>query len=370
MNLFKPAYYNMKKDLSQRVIALQKEKSKSKLRKVALDTSLPTNLRAIAVERLGNADVCETVLMEYVGNPNQDISARSFFSLLSEAEFYHTVAETLGDQSRLERIFRECGNWDMKAIIVSHLDDPALLEDLAINEGEKWGGYPYYTDVARAAVRQIKDDDALIRVAIRGDRDAAVTAAECVCYSESCAEIALNSPHIHARIKAVERMPDPSALTGPLRERLLPDILEDPTNETLPIKLLALCGDDLAGLLLYCTDNDQMNKWRIEHNKGFFNLEEAVVSKVDPDELYPALKRIYDSHAHHTLGFHGRDSLRNVSRCTQAMHKNGILAEQIEAEFPPTLNVHCTDVSYYGDGYEKSYDYEDDEIMEFWHRED
>lgn len=362
MNLFKPTYYNMKKDLSQRVIALQKEKIKSKLRKVALDTGLPTNLRAIAVERLSDADVCEAVLMEYAGkDPCQKVYSEGA---------YHAAAETLGDPSRLERILRECGNWDMKAIIVSHLDDPALLEDLAINEGEKWGDDPYYTKVIRAAVRQIKDDDALIRVAIRGDRDAAVTAAECVCYSESCAEIALTSPHIRAKIKAVERMPDPSALVGPLRERLLPGILEDPTNETLPIKLLALCGDDLAGLLLYCTDNDQMNKWRIEHNKGFFNLEEAVVSKVDPDELYPALKRIYDSHAHHTLGFHGRDSLRNVSRCTQAMHKNGILAEQIEAEFPPTLNVHCTDVSYYGDGYEKSYDYEDDEIMEFWHRED
>lgn len=242
MNLFKPAYYNMKKDLSQRVIALQKEKSKSKLRKVALDTSLPTNLRAIAVERLGNADVCETVLMEYVGNPNQDISALSFFSLLSKAEFYHTVAETLGDQSRLERIFRECGNWDMKAIIVSHLDDQTLLEDLAFNEGEKWGESTFYTRVAQAAIRRIKDDEALVRIAIRGDRDAAVTAAECVCYSESCAEIALNSPHIRAKIKAVERMPDPSALAGPLRERLLPAILEDPTKfEKVPQPVCSPC---------------------------------------------------------------------------------------------------------------------------------
>ena len=363
MNLFKPAYYNMKKNLAQRKEALRKEKSKSKLRKVAMDSGLDSSLRAIAIERLGNPEVCEAVLMERAG---KDPTERIY-----SVEAYHAAAETLGDPSRLERILRECGNWDMKAIIVSHIEDPVLLEELAVKEGEKRHGYSYYSKVAKAAVGQIKDDDALVRIAIHGDSDAAKEAACRVRYSESCEEIALNSPHIHARITAVERMPDPSALAGPLRERLLPDILEDPTRgeNITPIKLLALCGDDLARLLRYCTENDQMNDWSIRHNKGFFKLED-IVSKVDPEELYTALKRIYDKHVYHTVKFHGRDSLRNVSRCTQAMHKNGILAEQIEAEFPPTLNVHCTDVSYYGDGYEKSYDYEDDEIMEFWHRED
>ncbi|MBQ6326535.1 MAG: hypothetical protein IJI26_10765 [Clostridia bacterium] len=364
MSLFKPAYYDMKKDLSRREDALCREKSRSKLRKAALDADLDSRLRAIAVKRLGDADVCEAVLMERAGkDPCQKVCSEGA---------YHAAAETLGDPSRLARILRECGNWDMKAIVVAHLDDPALLEDLAINEGEKWGSDPYYTKVAQGAVGRLKDDAALTRVAVRAFHAyPAEDAAKRISTFEAVQEIALNSPYMGARIKAVDRLSDPSALTGPLRERLLPGILEDPTKgeNRGPTELLALCGDGLARLLLYCTDNDRFgdraNRYR---HMGDFKVEEAV-PKADPDELYPALKRIYDKYANHTVGYHGRDSLRNVARCIGVMHDNGILTERIEAELPPTLKVHYADTDYYGDGYEKSARDEGDETMVLWHRE-
>ena len=286
MGLFTPAYYNMKKSLDQRAEALRKENSKGRLRRVALDADIDSYLRTIAVKRLGEADVCEAMLMELAQkNPVQKI--------YSEAP-YHAAAEMLGDPSRLEHILLKCGNWDMKAIIVSHLDNPALLEDLASNEGEKWGSDPDYTKVALEAVKQIKDNAALVRVALRTSHAyLAEEAAKRVSTFEAVQEIALNSPYMDAKIKAVDRLSDPSVLMEPLREQLLPGILEDPVKEQYPTRLLALCGDDLARLLLYCTNNADFNDRATKYKyMGDFKVEETIVSKVDPDKLYSALKHI------------------------------------------------------------------------------
>ena len=58
----------------------------------------------------------------------------------------------------------------------------------------------------------------MVRIAIRADRDAAVEAARRVRYSESCAEITLNSPHIRARTTAVERITSGHNYITPLYE--------------------------------------------------------------------------------------------------------------------------------------------------------
>ena len=89
MGLFKPLYYNQKKPYRERVMALQNEKSRKRLRRAALDTDLDNRLQGIAIEKLQDPDLCEAVLMEFASKTPLD-GPNNY-----QMERYHSATKTL-----------------------------------------------------------------------------------------------------------------------------------------------------------------------------------------------------------------------------------------------------------------------------------
>ena len=337
MGLFKPVYYNEKKSESQKRQAMEKEKNPGRLRKAALDQSLDYELRAIAIGNLRDPEVCEAVLMEYAGrNPKE--GPVSFLCMPYNAAA--GVLAELGDQARLERLLDKCSSHAIQAIIVGQIKEPALLERTAIHPGDN-------TDLAKSAVDRIEDDAALARMAIQTtDQWAALKAAKRVNDEAEKGRIVLHSPHLDARIEAARRMNSPAALAEPLRAELMPKIAENPTQSPCEAHLLALCGDDVARIVLYCIDHDQDGSvsWGRQHAK-------EVALQADPDVLFPLLKRTLEAHLS-SKDYYTMNCVPRVAELIRHIHDHGVAAERIEAELPRTIDYDYQFSGYVGDSRE------------------
>ncbi len=323
MGLFKPDYYNEKKSESRKKQAMEKEKNPGRLRKAALDQSLDYELRAIAIGNLRDPEVCESVLMEYAGrNPKE--GPVSFLCMPYNAAA--GVLAELGDQARLKRLLGKCSSHAIQAIIVGQIKDPALLERTAIHPGDN-------TDLAKSAVDRIEDDAALARMAIQTtDQWAALRAAKRVNDEAEKGRIVLHSPYLDARIEAAKRMSSPATLAEPLRAELMPKIAENPTQSPYEAQLLAVCGDDVARIVLYCIDHDRDGSvsWGRQHAK------EAAL-QADPDVLFPLLKRTLEAHLS-SKNYYTMNCVPRVAEVIRHMHDHGSAAERIEAELPRTID--------------------------------
>ena len=128
MGLFKPLYNNQNKPYRERVMALQNEKSRKRLRRAALDTDLDNRLQGIAIEKLQDPDLCEAVLMEFASKSPFD-GPNSY-----QMERYHSAARTLsamGEKQKLESIFHRCMSHRIQAVVISQIQNPELLEQVA-----------------------------------------------------------------------------------------------------------------------------------------------------------------------------------------------------------------------------------------------
>lgn len=358
MGLLTPVYYNQKKSYDERSEAIEKEKSKKRLQSAAKDPSLDGRLRAVAIKKLRDPSLCEAVLMELVEkDPLKEPNDLQIFAYKAAAR---SLTE-MGEQSRLERIFHQCGNYGIQSIVVSCIENPTLLEEAAINSGEKFGPNPWYTKVAQSAVSKITDDAALARVTIHSFHPyPAMDASKHVRDDTQLLNIALHSPYIEARIVAVQRMSNPESIIMPLREELMPAISEDPMNLESEAILLALCGDTIANLILYFTGCEAKC---VREGVRLCDLSEAL--KADPEILLPVLKKILE-----TL-LAGKDYktqklIPRVAKCIRLMHENNIAPERIESDFPQTIQYEYEYRDYAGDDYDSAYDVENTETIVLW----
>lgn len=346
MGLFTPVYYNEKKSDDERSKAIQKERNSKKLQKVAKDFEIGGWLQAIAIEKLRDPSLCEMLLMKYAG--------KDPIKKLYDLDAYKAAARSLaemGEQSRLEQIFSQCGNYGIQSIVVSFIENLTFLEEAAINPGEEYGQNPWYTEVAESAVSKITDDAALARVAINSFHNyPAEDAAKRVRGDAQLRDIALQSPFIKARINAVRRMSDSESIIMSLRDEFMPVILENPMKSTFQAILLALCGDTVAKLVLYFTGwEEQCVREGIQECNSHF--AESEVLKTDPEILLPVLKKILETlladKNHETW-----ELVPRVAKCLRLMHENNIASEQIESNFPQTIQYDFEFMVYYGDGYD------------------
>lgn len=357
MGLFTPVYYNEKKSYDERLKAVEEEKSERRLRKLANDAAVDIRFRAVAIRKLQDPSLCEALLMEYAGKditkwPNDHES----YVFQAAAQFL----AALGEQSRLERIFRQCRNYGIKSIVIKNIEDTAFLEKAAINQGEEFGPDPWYTKVAQNAVTRITDDSTLARVAIFSFHAyPAEDAAKRVKDEVQLQNIVLKSPYIGARINAAKRVQNTESLLVHLREELTPVITENPMGSYHQAKLLGVCGDPLAKLVLYFTEGQKGVR---EFDSRFTEKE---VLKTDPDILLPLLKSVFQSlsaEKNHA----DRERISRIAKCLRSMHENGISSRRIEAEFPKTIQYDFQYVEYAGDDYDSGYRTGGTETITLW----
>ena len=356
MGLFKPLYFNQKKPYHERSMALQNEKSRKRLRNAALDTTLDIGLRGVAIEKLQDPELCEAVLMEFASKGPFD-GPKSY-----QMERYNSAARTLsaiGEQQRLERIFHQCVSHQIQAVVISKIQNPALLEQVAVNADETYGAWHF--KVSENAVRQIQDERSLARVAIQAEQGhVAEDAVKRIDDGNLLRDIALKSSHNAARVKAIRRLPDATALIEPLKNEVAQMIVEHPLDSYWEIKLLAVSGDKTGRILSVCTK--VLDPVR---DLGSCVKDEEIL-EADPDILYPAMKRILKELDNTPSKPNGRIIFSQTASFIKLLHDFGIKTRQIEAELPKTITYQYDYTEYSGDDYDSGYRNEGMDEVTLW----
>lgn len=267
MGLFRPAYYSRKLDFHRRERAIEKERNADRLKKAAINKELDDNLRVIAIRRLNDPEVCESLLMDFPGPVKHYVWERDFGQKPYEAAAQ--VLAGLGDQIRLGRIFRSSQSHGIQEIVITHIMDPELLEEAAINRERK-----YSTETSANAIARIQDEEVLARIAICSISSGKY-AAKRVSDETLLGKIVLQCPVLDTRIEAARRMDNPDAVLSPVREEIEAGMCESP--QAPEVELLAWCGDPTARVIYGCTRGTE--DWELRFSKD-------DVLKADPETIY------------------------------------------------------------------------------------
>ena len=302
--------------------ALVRIKDPSILRAVALDAGVQYQLRIIAIKTLKDPDICESVLMEYASQMEYFNDYRKEICDCAALTLY-----SLGDEARLEDILKKCSaESSVQNIVMSYIQNQSLLEQAAMDEdGRFWSS-------SSVAVRKINDEKILLRIALNArDSDARKAAAKKLKSELFLQEFVVsNNNSIYLRLEICKRLHDRSAILNPLKEELLPVIVNDPWRHQNEISLLARCGEMVSRVLRYCL-----------HSFGDpqtyeFNIKDLVLQS-DHDMLYQALKNLLtalldwvDENAVYRFG-------PDVAECIKLLHDSGIMTAQIERDFPKVV---------------------------------
>ena len=354
--LFKPIYYNEKKSYGERAAALEEENSTKKLKAASLDPELGDRLRAVAIKKLKDPEVCEMVLMEFSsGKPMDGPDKYNEERFISAAK----TLKGLDEQNRLEELFDKCGSHRIQAIIVQNIENTVLLEKAALNEAEAYG--PWYLGVSSNAIEALRDEEVLARIAINGMiGHAAEDSAKKVNSSELLQKIVTESKSISARVNAVRRLNDTSAVLPALRKELAPVIIEKPLDSYWEIRLLASAHDAAGRIMAYCTDAPGSLQ---KDYPDCIKSDEVLLAEVEI--IYPFLRNIF-SELTYKMDTNAWDKLPNVCKCIKLLHDNGIMIEQIEKDFPKTIDYTCNVVDYSGGDYDSRYSAERGNKIDIW----
>ena len=356
MGLFKPLYNNQNKPYRERVMALQNEKSRKRLRRAALDTDLDNRLQGIAIEKLQDPDLCEAVLMEFASKTPLD-GPNNY-----QMERYHSATKTLStleEQKRQEKIFHQCVSHRIQAVIISQIQNPELLEQVAVNAGERYGAWHF--KVSENAMRQIQDEATLARIAIQSEQGhVAEDAVKRVADGNLLRDIVLKSPHIEARVKAIRQLPDTKSLIEPLKRELAQQIMDYPLDSCWEIRLLAVSGDKTGRILFRCTEGTDTKE------EICSDVKDTEALEADSDILYPALKRILEELCNTPSRPNIQRIFSSAARCIRLLHEHGIKTEEIEAELPRTIEYRYESTDYAGDDYDSAYRCEGTDEVVLW----
>ncbi len=336
------------------------------LREYVLGKKGDGHLRGVAMIRLNDPDLCEAVLMERAS----DAPVKE--PLADDREVYEKAAQFLsdrGEQERLEKIFASCMSRIIQAIIISVIENEDLLLKVAIDEKEEYF-YPAIgysgPNAPYEAVGQINNNDKLALIALQATNiRTSIQAVAKINSQKLLGEILKKSLHIRIKREALRRISDVRKYADPIRNEMIPGIIDAPLGSDDEIGLLAMTGDKTGRALLWLVNGDGSNG---RDNKIPLDIQPEIL-EADADILIAAIKNIIKelSNDPSRSGIHGL--FKRTAACIGLLHENGIKRERIEKEVPKSLTYHYDyyvhDICYEADLFEVGH-YTGDETVTFW----